>query len=343
VGDTLTLTIDVDPAEADLTYIWYRGTSVIPGTTGQRIYQLQPGDAHKDITVKVTASLPQGETVTKYSNHVLVDQQLTVQELTLDGVGQIGQRLTVTATVLPADATVSYAWYRGVSLISTAGNSPTYTIQTADAGQTIKVKTTFVKGDWSVTQYTNGVVVQDIVRVTENPTLLGATEVGAVLTAQIAFTPDTAQASYDWFRVKGGVATHIVANGPTYTVQAADVTYTIKVKVTVSAAGLVDAVKYAETSSAVTGQPAPAVTSAVLSQSGGVVTATVGLILPDGATVRYDWYRGTTYLNGVTGTAYAVQAQDIGADLKLKVTITTPGSPTVTRYSPALRVVDPGH
>jgi hypothetical protein len=352
VGDTLTVTVDsVDPAEADLTYVWFRDAVVIPGTTtSQSTYVLQPGDAHKDITVKVTARLLDddgtviSEIVTKYSNHVLVDQQLTIRDLTLTGVGQIGQQLSVTATVLPADATVSYDWYRVsstnvVTYISQAAGSSTYTVLPADTGQTVKVKTTIARVGWTgtVSQYAS-------VGILGNPTLSGETEVGAVLTVQIPFIPDPAEVKYDWFRVKDGVATHIVTNGPTYTIQTADAAFAIKVKVTVSTP-VADTVKYAE-SAVVPGEPAPpapAVTSVVLSQRGGAVIATVGLTLPDGATVRYDWYRGTTYLNGVIGLQYAVQAQDVGADLKLKVTITTPGSPTVTRYSPALTVVDPGH
>ncbi|MDR1386235.1 MAG: FIVAR domain-containing protein [Propionibacteriaceae bacterium] len=344
VGDTVSLSVTVDPVEADLTYLWFRGTSVIGAATGQSSYVLQPADANAIIQVKVIASLPQGETVTKYSNWVTVGQYLTVTELSLSGSGQIGSPLTVTAAATPDGVTVAYDWFRGVSYIGQAKDATSYTAQAADAGQAIKVKVTFSKGSWTLVRYTDPVLIEDLIKVTATPTLSGAAEIGSTLTAQIGFTPAEAEARYDWYRVNDqGTAVFIVTGPATYLVRAADATHTIKVKVTLSAEGMDPVVRYSLASDQVPGQPAPAVNSVVLAQNGGVAQATVDLTLPPGASVRYDWYRGTTYLNGVTGLSYAVQAQDVGADLKVKVTVSAPDFASVVRYSLPLRVVSPGH
>ncbi|MDR1798440.1 MAG: hypothetical protein LBR19_00930, partial [Bifidobacteriaceae bacterium] len=66
---------------------------------------------------------------------------------------------------------------------------------------------------------------------------------------------------------------------------------------------------------------------------GGRLSATVYGHDLTGATMLYQWYRGTKLISGVTGPTYTVQAADAGQDLVVKVTASRTGQPSSTKYS----------
>ncbi|MDR1799198.1 MAG: hypothetical protein LBR19_04835 [Bifidobacteriaceae bacterium] len=134
VGQTLNLAAPYTPANATVTYLWFRGTSTIKGASGTS-YQLTAADAGQDLVVKVTVTKG-SETITKYSNHV---QVLGIASLTVQGTPKVGQTLTAAVVYQPAGAAVAYHWFRGSALV---GSGQTYVVKAADAGQDMVLKVT---------------------------------------------------------------------------------------------------------------------------------------------------------------------------------------------------------
>ncbi|MDR1798678.1 MAG: hypothetical protein LBR19_02150 [Bifidobacteriaceae bacterium] len=155
IGATLTAQVVYSPATAAVTYQWFRGTKLINGVTGPS-YTLTTADAGQDIVLKVTVTSAGTTTPAKYSNHVLV---LGVSSTTLTGTARVGYTLTAQVAYLPADATVTYQWFRGTKLISGVTGSA-YRLTLADAGQDLVVKVMVTKaGVTSPAKYTNHVIV----------------------------------------------------------------------------------------------------------------------------------------------------------------------------------------
>jgi hypothetical protein len=72
---------------------------------------------------------------------------------------------------------------------------------------------------------------------------------------------------------------------------------------------------------------------------GQVLSADV-VVEPD-VPVRYDWFRGTTWLSQASGPSYQLQVADAGFDVKVKTRV-YPGSRfEQAKYSNAVRVADP--
>ncbi|MDR1798929.1 MAG: Ig-like domain-containing protein [Bifidobacteriaceae bacterium] len=232
-GVTVTVTAPATPADAILSYVWYRGSSVISAATGAT-YQLTASDAGRDLVVKVTAA-KNGDSVTKYSNHVEV---LGLTALTIAGTASPGNTLTATATYLPATATVAYQWYRGSSAISGA-QSATYTLQAADAGADISAKAIVSAGGvTSAAKYSNHLQVLGA----SAAYLTGLAEVGSTLTLNVTLEATDATVTYNWYR---GTAMIKGATGTTYEVTAADAGQDLVAKVSVTKEGVDSpAVKY---------------------------------------------------------------------------------------------------
>ncbi|MDR1798439.1 MAG: hypothetical protein LBR19_00925 [Bifidobacteriaceae bacterium] len=150
-GNRLASAVVYQPPGATLTYQWYRGTSAISGARNPT-YDLVNADAGQDIVLKVTLTQTGLASAVKYSNHVLV---LGASSATLSGSGQPGTVLTVTAPYQPADATVTYTWFRAGRTIPGV-TTTTYTVATTDQGADLVVKVTVSKaGLGQSVKYTN--------------------------------------------------------------------------------------------------------------------------------------------------------------------------------------------
>jgi hypothetical protein len=233
VGQTLTLAVTgVTPAGATVTRVWYKGTSVIAGATGTS-YQLTAAEAGQDICVKVTATFG-GQTVTKYSNHLIVPQALSLTQPVLTGQALATARVSVAAPASPAGAAVTYQWFRDTSLIAGVSAS-SYTLTAADGGKAVKVKVTATYGGQSVTKYSNALYVLGISRLE----VTGTARVGNTLQVDARYEPSDAAWEVKWYR-----GTSVVGTGLTYRLQAADAGQDLVVKATVTKAGLGSVSKY---------------------------------------------------------------------------------------------------
>ena len=139
---------------------------------------------------------------------------------------------------------------------------------------------------------------------------------------------------YQWYRGAGSITG---ATGPSYTVTAADDAQKLWAKVTLSAPGFTSVVL---TSAQVTGGKGSFVTAPVptvsgIAKVGQLQTANAGTWAPTGATLSYQWYRGTAAIVGAVSRTYTTTALDYGKTLKVRVRAAKSGYITLDRYSAA--------
>ena len=239
---------------------------------------------------------------------------------TITGTAQVGQTLTAgTTAIMDADGltSVSYAyqWIR-VATDNTDTNisgatASTYTLVAADLGTTVKVRVSFTddaSNDETLTSNVSVIIARPAnTAATGKPGITGTAQVGQTLTATVGTSADVdglpnpfltdVNTSFQWIRVAtDNTETNIAsATASTYTLVAADLGTTIKVKV-----GFADYYDYDETLTsdataavaASTNTPAtgaPTITGTA--QVGQTLTATVGTIadaigMPDGLTFQ---------------------------------------------------------
>ena len=126
------------------TYQWYRGATLITGATSST-YTIVVADSAASITCKVTATNSLGSNVA--TSNAITAQTFTAPVNTvapaITGTAQEGQTLTSSTGTWTGNPTptYSYQWKRNGSNIGSATNS-TYTLVTADVGQSIKCMVT---------------------------------------------------------------------------------------------------------------------------------------------------------------------------------------------------------
>ncbi|MFJ5698366.1 hypothetical protein [Arthrobacter sp. NPDC093139] len=140
--------------------------------------------------------------------------------------------------------------------------------------------------------------------------------------------------TYQWFRGATAIA---LATAPRYTVTAADIGQKLSANVTLSAPGFTSVIL---TSAQVTGvigtfSAAPVPTISGTARVGQLQTANAGTWAPTGATLSYQWYRGTAAITGAVGRTYATTAADYGKTIKVRVRASKAGFTSLDRYSAA--------
>ena len=138
VWQTLTANTTSLGGNGTITYQWKRGTTTNIGSNSST-YTLQPADAGYTITVTVTRAGNSGS-VTSSATAAITLSALT-GTISITGTAQVGQTLTANTSLLNGSGTPSYQWSKGGTAISGATGS-TYTIQSADANNTITVTVT---------------------------------------------------------------------------------------------------------------------------------------------------------------------------------------------------------
>ena len=267
----------------------------------------------------------------------------------ITGTAQVGQTLAATAGTIAdvdglpdpflTDTNTSFQWVRvtsGTDADISGARDSTYTLVADDEGKKIKVKVSFLDTE-ATTNRTEGpltsaatatVSASTNTPATGAPTITGTAQVGQTLTAGITAIMDaegltTPGYTYQWIRTAAGVDTNISgATASTYTLVAADLGTTVKVRVSFT-----DDASNAETltsaaTAAVSAAPntpatgAPTITGTA--QVGQTLTATVGTIadangLPDpflaDANTSFQWVQVNlgTETNIASATASTIQ------------------------------------
>ena len=281
----------------------------------------------------------------------------------ITGTAQVGQTLAATAGTIAdvdglpdpflTDTNTSFQWVRvtsGTDADISGARDSTYTLVADDEGKKIKVKVSFLDTE-ATTNRTEGpltsaatatVSASTNTPATGAPTITGTAQVGQTLTAGITAIMDaegltTPGYTYQWIRTAAGVDTNISgATASTYTLVAADLGTTVKVRVSFT-----DDASNAETltsaaTAAVSAAPNTPATGAPMitgtAQVGQTLTATVGTIadangLPDpflaDANTSFQWVQvnlGTeTNIASATASTYTLVREDWAASVRVKV------------------------
>lgn len=357
VAQTLTATPGAwTPANVQLAYQWYRGTTAIPGATAST-YAVQPADAGQALKVKVTGSCPGTEsfcrgyaTASKTSAATSTVAKATITPApvpTLDATSAVVDTpITATTGVWgPEPVTLSFQWYKvnskGTSSAIKGATSTTFTPTGAEVGYKLKLKVTGTKPGYTTkgvySALTGKVATANFTSVAD-PTVTGSVKVGMPLTAVPGASDPAASYSYQWYR---GTSTISGATAATYRTTSTDLGKQIRVRVTYKRSGYVSVSRY----SAFTGAIEPGIiavtpklddTTPVAGQVLKITDATsIGSWKPSDATAAYQWYRDTTAIPGATEATYEVQPADVGKAIKVKVTGSKDGYASVAKTSAA--------
>jgi hypothetical protein len=208
-----------------VSYEWLRGGSTVIGTNSN-IYTLTNADQGSAITVRITRVYTTGS-ISSVPTATVVFPALT-GTVTISGTAIVGQTLTAVPSGLNGidDGAVSYQWLRGGST-AIGTNSSTYTLVSADEGQTIQVQAAKAYTTGTLTSAATAAVVFPVINGTA--TISGTAIVGQTLTANASISNGNGPYSYQWLR---GGSTPIGTNTSTYTIVSGDLGQTIQVRVT---------------------------------------------------------------------------------------------------------------
>jgi hypothetical protein len=161
------------------------------------------------------------------------------------------------------------------------------------------------------------------------PSVSGLPKLGNSLTANAGSWDSGVTLSFQWLR-NGSVISG--ATSSSYVLQNADVGNSISLKVTGSKSGYANVSKTSQATQTVTAMsfsltPAPQISGSLKVDS--VLTATANG-WESGVTLAFQWYRGTSKLQGMTGQTYRLTGMDVGSSMRVSVTASKPGYTTVT-------------
>ncbi|GHV87233.1 hypothetical protein AGMMS50255_5290 [Spirochaetia bacterium] len=247
----------------------------------------------------------------------------------IDGTVAVGETLTAYTSLLGSGGTISYQWKRGAVNIGT--NSQTYTLVTADEGETISVEVTRAGYTGSITGGPTAAVGPT--RLTGSVSISGTATPGETLTANTGSLGGSGTISYQWKRWVPSLVwewdgVNIGTNSPTYTLTTDDLNKVITVEV--SRAGNSEYVTGGPTAAVILPPLTGSVTIDVIDSNTGEAVVwgnrkpVVGesLIantdsLGGSGTIFYQWKWGGG--NNGTNSTYTLMDYDIGTPISVEV------------------------
>ena len=326
-------------------YQWQRdfgeGFVDIAGATGAA-YALTVGDVDALVRVVVTAANPDATIfeASEPTTPVLAAGPRNVVPPAVTGTARRGLTLTGTAGSWDgAGNAYAYQWLRDANPIAGA-TSATYTLTTDDVGAQLRLRVTVTNPDGSATA--TSTVTATVTSAppvnTIRPAIAGTVQRGATLTAgQGTWTGNGNAYAYQWQRDGTNIPD---ATATTYVLTADDVGKAIRVVVTGSNPDGFETAAGNPTATVPSAAPLNTVPPAITGnpQRGSTLSGTAGTWAGIGNTFTYQWERGGVSIPGATGLSYALTTDDIGAQLRLRVTVTNPDG-SATAASPATAVV----
>ncbi len=258
---------------------------------------------------------------------------------TLSGTTTVGKTLAVTSGAWgPGKVDVSYQWYRGDAVIP-AATATSYTLQPADAGQSLKVVATGSRASYTsvsrVSVATKAVTAAKLTK-TQVPKISGTAATGKTLTASsAAWAPGPVTVSFQWYRSAKPVTGATAAK---YTLTAADYKATITVRAVGSKLGYTSVSTFSKATAKVKKGKLSAIGTPKLTGAakvGSTLTATPGTWGPGAIKLAYQWYRGSSKISGATKTTYKLTTKDVGKKIKVRVTSKTTAFASASKDSKA--------
>ena len=375
VGQTLradTSDIDDDDGQARVSYSyqWIRNEGKtdtdIDGETDPT-YTPSDSDVGKTLKVRVLfaddARNQKALTSEATAAVAAADNRAATGLPTISGTVQVEETLTANTSGIAdedglTNVSYSYQWIAGGSDIDGATGS-TYTLTASEQGQTIQVRVSFTddrnNAETLTSEATGAVAAADNRAATGLPTIGGTAQVEETLTADTTGIADedgltNVSYSYQWIRSNGTTDTDLAGEeSSTYTLVAADVGKTIKVKVSFAddannletLTSAATATVTARLNSPATGAPAISGTA----QVGETLTASTSDFADqdglDNASFSYQWLADDSAITDATGSTYTLVPADRGKTIKVRVSFTDDANNLETLTSAATATVAP--
>ena len=326
------------PAPVTLKYQWQRNGKDIAGAA-KTTYKLVKADEGTKITVKVTGSKANYQTVSKTSAAKQIPPLplKTTPTPTISGMSKVGSTLTAKAgTWAPAPVTLKYQWLRNGKAI-TGATKTTYKLVAADGGTKTTVRVTGSKAGYKTVAKTSAArsIPFLALKTTPVPKITGTSKIGSTLTAKAGtWAPAKVTLKYQWLRNGKAIAG---ATKTTYKLTTADAGTKTTVRVTGSKTGYKTVAKTSAARSipylTLTSTPVPTISGT--SKVGSTLTAKAGTWKPAAVTLKYQWLRNGKAITGATKTTYKLVAADGGTKVTVRVTGSKAGYKTVAKTSAA--------
>lgn len=184
IGGTLTADSDAvfEPADAAVTYQWLVAGEEVDGETDST-YVIKPGDLGKQVTVRVTGSMPGIDSDSAVSAPVVVSDMNNTVPPSVSGTPRVGNTLTADPghLVQPPDS-VAYQWFADGEAIEGATGA-TLVLGPDLAGKQIRVVVTANKAGYTsmvIGSPDTAPVEKVVMTVTGKPTISGGSKPGSV-------------------------------------------------------------------------------------------------------------------------------------------------------------------
>lgn len=336
VGNTLTASYvygDIDnDAEGTSLFQWYRGTTAISSaiTVNYTIVAADSGQSlrFQVIPVAVTGTSPG---IGSSSSITVQNSAPLASNVNIAGTPSVGSTLVGAYSYSDVDGDVegasAYQWFRGSTAIS-AATSTSYTVVSADSGQTLRFQVTPVAASGVSPGVAASAIVniQNSVPVASSVAILGTPSVGNTLTGAYVYSDADGDAegvsTFQWYRGSAAIAGAVAA---TYGIVSADSGQTLRFEVTpVAASGASPGIAVSATLS-IQNSPPSATNVAIAGNPtvGNTLTGSYTYSDIDGdveGATSFQWFRGTTAISGATASSYTVVAADSGQTLRFEVT-----------------------
>jgi hypothetical protein len=321
LGVPVTAVVDsTTPADAELTYRWFRGTTQISGATGPT-YTPVKADAGTVLTVRAQASGPGFVTA-----NAAASAEVSPAKPSLSGKVAVASQVTAVAGAWPEGFTLSYQWLRNGSAIS-GQTGLTYVPIASDSGDSLSVRVTGTHSTLGTIALTSPATTVSLgVLAVSVPTIKGTAKVGQTLTAVRGTWTPGVTVSYRWY------ANGVAITGATsymYKVPASMAGKKLLVKVSGRLAGYYPSV----VGSAPVGVPLvgkPTITG--LKSINHTLTAKTGT-WTTGTSFQYQWYANGVPIAGATKSTFWVTSAYLGKAFSVKVTGTKAGYTTAIATS----------
>ncbi len=336
------------PAGITLTYQWRRDGKSIAGAT-KSSYVLTAEDLGAKISVKVKGKKRGFTTVSKVSSstaRIAAPDKVKAPSAkpAVSGTARVGKKLTAkTAAWRTSGVTLSYTWRRDGKKIK-AATASSYTLTADDLGKRISVKVTGARSGYasaSKTSVETAKVAVGILSATPKPTISGTARVGEKLTATAgSWKPSKVTLSYSWTRDGVPIAG---ATKSSYVLKVEDLGAKIGVKVTGSKVGFTAVSTTATPTAKVRIGRFVAPTPTVSGRESVLATLTVdpGKWTPKDAALTVQWLRDGIDIAGAMGVEYVLTADDLDAEIGVKVTGTKEGFGPLAVTAVAVAAVGP--
>jgi len=335
---------DVDgDVEGNSQLQWFRNSTPITGATTVN-YTVTAADANQTLVFQIIPAALSGVSpgVAARASIVLSNSPPLASNLSITdnngGTVQVNDSLTATYSYSDIDGDIEgasqYQWFRGTTAISGATNL-NYTVVAADSGQSLRFQVTPVAASGTspgIAASVSIAVVNSVPVVSSisiNDINGGQVLVGDVLGGSYIYSDVDGDAEgssiLQWYRGNTAIAG---ATSATYTISSADANQSLRYQVTpVAVSGASPGLSASATIAL--NNSAPVASNVVITDNNGgqvVVgdTLTASYLYSDidgdsEGNSQYQWYRGSTAINGATRLNYTIVSADANQTLRFDV------------------------